>query len=71
MGRDGHASSNVCLQMIIQRIHAPDVIRMHVRQHDLANRASARNQFVDSFSQRLLFVFVGDPGSMTRISLEV
>jgi len=58
MGRDGHASSMFRLQVIIQRIDAGDMIRMNMRQHDLANIASARNQFVYSFSQRQLLVFI-------------
>ena len=58
MRSDRRLGSVFRLKMIIQRIHACDVIRMNMRQHDLANSASARNQFVNSFSQRQLFVFI-------------
>src|ERR1700720_1221930 len=46
------------LQMILQRVDATHVIRMQMRQDDLAHSASFSQQLVDARSERLLFVFV-------------
>ena len=71
MRGDGNSGSVLCRKMIVQRVHTGNMIRMNVRQHDLANIAAARNQIVDRLGQFLLFIFVRDPGSITRISGDV
>src|SRR6185369_13799152 len=53
---------DVAAEMFLQRVHPTHVIRMQMREYDLAHAAAFTDHVVDTFSQRLLLVFVRRPG---------
>ena len=62
---------NVAAEMFLQRIHAADMIRMQVRENDLAHASAFSDHVVNTFSQRLLFVFVRRSRIEDSISFEL
>src|SRR5712692_2152746 len=59
---NSNARSMALFQMIIQSVHASDMIRVYMRKNNLAHHPAFRDQFVKTRSQRLLLVFIRRPG---------
>ena len=53
---------NVSAEMRFQSIHAADMIRMMMREDNLAHLSSRGSHLVNTFRQRLLLVFVRRSG---------
>src|ERR1700752_436988 len=54
VSRDG----NIAAEMIFQRVHAADMIRMWMRGDDFPHPPAFRDHFVETLGQDLLLIFV-------------